>query len=114
MMHLKYNRSRNAFSMVEVIVAAVLFAVASAGIFATISYTNRSIESNTRVRASVFSKKILDQLNREVSAATWNTGGLSVGNHNVAADPDFTGCTASYVVSNVSSTRKVVLTVDCP
>lgn len=100
--------------MVEVIVAAVLFAVASAGIFATISFTNRSTESNTRVRASIFAKKILDQLNREVSAVTWDTGLLSVGNHNVPADANFAGCTASYVVSNVSSTRKVLLTVDCP
>ena len=51
--------------MVEVVVAAILFAVASAGIFATITRTNRT-ESVIRAKASLFSKKILDGLSKEL------------------------------------------------
>ena len=100
--------------MVEVIVAAVLFATASAGIFATISYTNRTIESGTRVRGAVFAKKILDSLNKEVIATSWNTGLLSIGSHNVPADASFPTCTATYVVTDAGGARKVVVTAVCP
>ena len=118
MMRKDLRHSQRAFSMVEVIVAAVLFALASAGIFATISYTNRTVESNKRVQASSFAKKILDGLNKEVVGATWGLAGnlLTVQGpaYVVPADPDFPGCTASYTVANAGTARKVRLVVICP
>jgi len=103
--------------MVEVVVAAVLFAAASAGVFATISFTNRSLESNTRVQAATFGKKILDRLRGAVVSATWNTGDLSIGTHtiNVGSDADFPACSAVYVVSDAGNgARKVEVNATCP
>ena len=111
-----YPQSLRAFSMVEVIVASILFAAASVGVFATISYTNRTAESTAKVKTAMFSKKILDQLNKDVSEATWATGSLTLGVHNVAAgsDPDFPACSATYTVSDASGARKVVVDATCP
>jgi prepilin-type N-terminal cleavage/methylation domain-containing protein len=117
----KLFQSKRAFSMVEVIVAAVLFAIASAGIFATISYTNRSVESDKRVQAATFSKKILDQLNKDVNALTWDivgSNGLTIGNHPIAlgSDSDFPQCFGGYDVTDPDGNggRKVLITIDCP
>ena len=104
--------------MVEVVVAAVLFAVASAGIFATISYTSRTVQSSSRVQAATLAKKVLDQLNTQVDASTWDTAGnlLTVGNYGPIADANFPGCTINYTASPDAATgaRKVLITVVCP
>jgi Tfp pilus assembly protein PilV len=110
--------SRRSFSMVEVIVAAVLFATASAGIFATISYTNHSSGSSgsdARVKAAFLAKMVLDQLNKEVNSSTWSSGLLSVGDHTWPAVAGFTGYTATYKVTEPDGpggARKVVVNVD--
>jgi prepilin-type N-terminal cleavage/methylation domain-containing protein len=112
---------QRAFSMVEVVVAAVLFAVASAGIFATISLTNRTAESGLRVQAATFAKEVLDQLNSAVDASTWKdpNNRLSPGIHNVplGSVPDFPACSATYEVSQPdgqNGARKVEIRADCP
>ena len=97
--------------MVEVIVAAVLFAVSAAGIFATITYTRPSAVSDSRIKAALYSKKVLDSLNKAVEGATWDSGLLSVGSHNWPADAEFTGYTATYTVSDAGGARKVVVNI---
>jgi prepilin-type N-terminal cleavage/methylation domain-containing protein len=110
---------QHGFSMVEVIVAAVLFATTAAGVFATISFTNRKVESDTRTQAVAFAKKILGQLNEHVNSSTWDQSNNSLtvkdDPYVVPADADFPGCTGSYLVSDPDGNggRKVVIEVTC-
>jgi Tfp pilus assembly protein PilV len=100
--------SQRAVSMVEVIVSAILFAAAAAGVFATISYTGKTATSHSRLEAALLSKKVLDQLSKEVNETTWASGALTVNTtHTWPADPDFPGYTATYTVSDVNGARKV-------
>jgi Tfp pilus assembly protein PilV len=105
---------KRSFSLVEVVVAAVIFAVASLGIFATINLMDKTATSDARLKAALFAKKILDGLSAEIEPGVNNTGGaLSSGTHQVADDADFSGYTASYYVSADTATgaRKVKVTV---
>jgi type II secretory pathway pseudopilin PulG len=105
--------SRRAFSMVEVIVAAILFAVASASIFGTISHTDQTAVSNSRVRGALLGRKVLDRLSKAVTTENWTTGLLTVGSHTWPADADFPGYVVTYeVTSDASGARKVVLSID--
>ena len=101
------------FSLVEVMVASVIFAMAATGIFATINLTNQSSGSDSRVKAALFGKKILDGLSREVSPDGWaEDGKLSLGEHQVSEDPDFSGYAARYTVfSDTTGARKVTVNV---
>ena len=103
--------SRRAFTMVEVIVAALLFAVSAAGIFATISYTTSTTISDNRIKAGLYSKRVLDSLTKSVASNTWDTSSLSVGNHTWPSDSDFPGYNASYVVTDAGGARKVQVNV---
>ncbi len=100
--------------MIEVIIASLLFAGAAAGIFATISYTNTSTESESKVKAARFSKKILDQLNKDVTSSAGATS-FTNGVHNWPADAEFPGYTATYTVwIEPSGARKVTVNAVWP
>jgi prepilin-type N-terminal cleavage/methylation domain-containing protein len=106
--------NRRAFSMVEVIVASVIFAAAVAMIFATMARTQLPVmSSDERVKAAFFGKRILDGLSRSVTANALAADDLDPGEHGPFYDnAAFPGYSATYVVTNgVDGVRKVVVNV---
>ncbi|MCK5580381.1 MAG: hypothetical protein KAJ18_03820 [Candidatus Omnitrophica bacterium] len=70
-------KSREAFTMTEVVVAAIVFTLASSGIIATVTSLNKpAAESTEYVTAAFLGKKILEGLRKEVDGETWNEGAL--------------------------------------
>ena len=66
----------NGFSLVEVIVAALIFSIAAAGLFMAISKTREPATVSTKeLEAAWCAKFYLDWLSSKVSASTWNTPG---------------------------------------
>ena len=81
---IRRKKSSTGFTITEVIVAAVIFTIAMAGIFTSISNLRQpAAESSQEVTAAFIGKKILDNLRTQVSAQTWNgvDGLLSLGTH---------------------------------
>ena len=69
------------FTIAEVVIATMIFTLAMAGVFATISQLRQpAVASSQQVTAAFIGKKILDDLRSEVSATTWNSGLLTPGN----------------------------------
>jgi len=78
--NIRRNHAQTGFSMVEVIVASLIFSLAAAGIFATVSSLNQpSQDSDEEVRAVFIGKQVLESLRTAVSANTWDTGPLAIG-----------------------------------
>lgn len=66
-------KNQHGMTFVEVIVAAMIFSLTSAGLFATITAINRPAGTSTReVKAVMLGKQILDGLRNEVDATTWD------------------------------------------
>ena len=64
---------KTGFSIVEVIIATVIFSIVAAGLFATISSLNQPAqESQEAVTAVLIAKQILEELYTEVNATTWD------------------------------------------
>jgi len=64
------------FTMTEVIVATVIFTLAMAGVFASISQLRQpAVESTQEVTAAFLGKRILEDLRREVNGQSWNVVG---------------------------------------
>ena len=63
--------------MVEVTVAAIVFALTAAGIFATVSAIRQPAGDTTReITAAFVGGQILESLRNEVDASTWNLSGF--------------------------------------
>lgn len=118
---LDQNRKKNkntGFTITEVIIATLIFSLAMAGVFASISQLRQpAVESSQEVTAAFLGKKILDDLRGDVNQDTWNSGNLVAGttygpytqtiggkayfySYDVIADPD--GTRARQVTLNVT------------
>ncbi|HSA31039.1 MAG TPA: prepilin-type N-terminal cleavage/methylation domain-containing protein [Candidatus Omnitrophota bacterium] len=63
---------RNGFSMVEVIVATLIFAMATAGILATLSALSRPAAESTReVQAAFIAQDIIESLRGQITTEAW-------------------------------------------
>jgi prepilin-type N-terminal cleavage/methylation domain-containing protein len=106
------KRSNNkGFSMMEALVAAMIFAIGVVGVYATMSSQNTpSMESDDRVKAAFAGKKFLESLRGKVDAQTYATGDLSIGTHTPVTVGTYS---FSYVVSSpgTSGARHVDLTI---
>ncbi len=106
------------FSLVEVVVASVVFAVSAAGVIAMMSSLNKpSEESSDAITASMVGKQILEKLRKDVDMVTWDDpgGALTVGDHTMAdVVIDGKTYTPTYTVVEDASTgaRRVDLHVD--
>ena len=114
MLHsMQYSHRRKAYSLVEVVVASVIFAGSSMFAFAAIGKLKQTEGySACKLNASLMAKKILDGLSKDVNALTWDSGNLSIGHHAGLTDIDFPGYTADYDVSDAAGARKVDITVN--
>lgn len=72
-------KTSSGFTLVEIIVAALVFALAATGLFAVISSLNRpSVESFEEVRAVYIAKGIFEQLKSMIDAELWDETDSSV------------------------------------
>ncbi len=109
----RHPYSNKAYSLVEVVVAAVIFSASAMLVFAVIGKLNQAQgQSAARLSCALMGKKIMESLSKDVVASTWDSGNMSIGTHSGLTDVQFPGCTAFYVVSDASGARKVVMTVN--
>lgn len=75
---LRIHKNQGFASMVEVIVTAIIFTIAAAGILTTVSMLKpHSAQSVRRLEAAYVGKSIIDELREQVDADTWNSAGVS-------------------------------------
>ncbi|MBL8012628.1 MAG: prepilin-type N-terminal cleavage/methylation domain-containing protein [Candidatus Omnitrophica bacterium] len=98
-----------AFSMVEVMIAAVILSISVIGVMATMSAQKEpALESDERVQAALAAKQFLEGLRGKVDATTYNTGDLSLGLH---SDVSLGSYTVNYLVSPDGNARKVEMNI---
>jgi len=112
--------NKRGFTLVEIAIAAVVFSVSIASVFASVSSFRTPVMTATRkIKAGQLSKKILDGLRQRVSNVM-AADTLQIGDHGTAGAPktdvDFPGYQYWYTVSNVggSTAVRVDLTVRTP
>ena len=113
--------NKRGYSLVEIIVAAVIFSVSIASVFASVSSFRIPVEDSTRqLRAAQLSKKILEGLRQKVADPMATNPDLSNGQHGTSGAPsvdaEFPAYQYWYTVSNVagSNVLKVDITVRTP
>ncbi len=97
------SRSQAGFSFTEVLVAAMIFAVASAGAILAMTAVRRpAADSAEAISAAYVGKRVLDGLRSKVSATDWDSGALSLGTHDLPNVATVGGVTynAVYVVED--------------
>ena len=100
--------SSAAYTMVEVMVAAVLFLVAATGVLATIVQTRKpAMDSNGRVRAAMYAEKVLGEMHSDIGANTWSSASWTAGTHTLPADAEFSGYNGTYTVTDVGGGKQV-------
>jgi len=73
----KYNFNHYAFTLVEIVIATVILAIAVLGVMsAFISGTKLVAASKYRLQAINYAQQILENLRQEVRADTWDSGNL--------------------------------------
>jgi type II secretory pathway pseudopilin PulG len=106
------NKADEGFaSMVEVIVTTVVFIIAAAGILTTVSMLKPSTALSTkRVEAAYIARGIMDQLRKEVDAATWGNAAspLAPGTYNFPSG----GYNITYIISEEPSSNLRRLTMN--
>ena len=84
---LKHLKSEGFASMTEVIIAAIIFAIAAAGVFTLLStFRVQGRQSTHRLEAAYVGKSVIENLRSSVSAENWNdpNSSLAVGSHQQA------------------------------
>lgn len=78
------KKKKNGFTLLEVIISAIIFTITAAGLLTAISMTRRPAqESTAKVQAIFHLKELMDSLASQVSANTWNlaSSNLAVGTY---------------------------------
>ena len=117
--NIRRQNLRNGFTIIEVVVAALIFAIATAGIFATVSSLSKPAQESTEeVTAAFLGKRILEDLRTSVDATTWslNSSFLSVGTHTLnSMNIDGIVYTGNYIVTadpSGTASRQVTLNLN--
>lgn len=108
-------RRKQGFTIVEVVMASIIFALTAAGIYTTLSALRQPAGESARdVTAAFLGEQFLQSMRNEVDQSTWNSGRLTLGNH-TETPVIINGITYSiaYTVSadSLSDARKVVLNI---
>ena len=117
---IRRKNTQTGFTMVEVIISALVFALAAAGIFATVSsLTHPSQESQEDVTAAFVGKKIFDNWRSQVSTDNWGSAPFNqvdAGWQDFPDSPietiDGTTYYGEYRVDAVSNTNAIKVTVN--
>jgi len=104
-------KSSNAFSMVEVIVAAVIFTLAAAGVLAAISRARAPMSiADERLKAAAYGEQVLANLRSHISDGDSLGPYLNDGVHELPVSPE--GYQTKYIVTTEpSGERRVDLNV---
>ena len=114
------------FSITETLVAAVIFAVTAAGIFATIGGLKKpGVKTNRSLEAAYIGQQVLEGMRNNVDAGKWNDPGdalygTAAGTaHNcnpqtIVKDGVTYQCTYTVTQDTNSGARKVVVNVTWP
>lgn len=113
------KRKTKAFTLVEVIISSVIFALAMAGVYASVSQLRQpATESSQEVTAAFLGKQILDKLRTQINAQSWNmvSGNLMAGQSytGLAATINGINYNYSYIVEDDpggTNARKVTLNI---
>lgn len=112
-----FNLNKNGLSLIEVILAAVVFSLSVAGFFAAIEAVRKPTQNTDSTRSAADEGKIiLEQLRQEVDSNKWTTSTWQDG----TTPRTFTGSngvqyTATYVVTtDAGGAKKVNVTLDWP
>lgn len=97
----------------EAALAAIIFAIAAAGIFSTVAVMRQpGAESEDRIGAAYFGQQVLENLRAKVDQGTWDTGELDPNRTHTVTSGIYT---ATYNVTTESSgAKKVTLQVTWP
>ena len=96
-------------SLIEVVLAALIFSITSAGLFSTFSAQRIATErSERRLQAVYYARQVLEELRARVDQRNWDSGDLSIGTHNLSSG----AFNAAYnVTQDPTGLRRVDLTV---
>ena len=121
----KNKNNKSGFSMVEALIAAVIFAVAVVGVFATSAALKKpTVVSDKKLTAAYIGKQVLEDLRSKVDQREWLTGSLATYNLALGDHGPFTFNNPTYqvaynvmwTVSSVpnSDARQVLVTIQWP
>ena len=111
------QNSQKGFTMVEAVVAALVFAAVVVGIFSTTAALKKpAVVSDKKLTAAYYGKQILEDLRSKVDQRDWDSGQLGVGVHGPLTinNPTYNVTySVNYTVNAIpgSSGRQVFLTV---
>ena len=111
------------FSLVEAMVAGVVFTIAVAGVFSSISSTTSSTSSTATVNKNLIAaycgQQVLESFRSKVDARDWSSGSLTLGDHTLSGPTlaPYSQCagvtSVVYTVSDAGNgARKVVANVN--
>ena len=111
---------KKTFTLTEIIVGSIILASVFGGLVASFiavcCYINKA--SMRLIAANLLARDVLSRLYNEVREDTYDTGGLSIGNHNNAINITIDGSqyTGSYTVSSIQERdyRRVSIAVNYP
>lgn len=109
--NIQYKRKTAGFSITEVTVAALIFALTAVGIVSTISSLRTpSATSQKDLQAAYYGQDILDDLRAKVDQRTWTNSSspLAVGTHTLPPDGIYN---AVYTVTDDGNGRNVTLNI---
>lgn len=70
--NIQYQNRNAGFTITEVIVSALIFAIAAAGVLATATTMRKpAVDSSEEVTAAFLAKRILDDLRSQLDSVTW-------------------------------------------
>lgn len=110
--------NKRAFSLLEVVMAALIFTTSTVGIFATVQViSNRLVADNVALMKILYAQYVLDSMRQNVTSVTWSSGAsLSVETgKSLPATSFYPGYAGTYdIVSDSSGARKIVISVTTP
>lgn len=113
-------KERRGFSITEVVVAAIIFSLAAAGMYATIvSFNKPAATFSEASQAAFIGKQVLESLRPSINQESWDSvnslvNPLSLGTHNwTAVTVDGISYNGNYLVESDTTTsgRKVTLNI---
>ena len=102
--------NQNGASLVEVLIAALIFTIAATGLFTTFASQRETTKRSQRqVQAAYYGRQVLEELRSKVDQRNWDSGDLQEGVHNLAPSGPYS---ATYTVTTTANGgRKVDLTI---
>jgi len=106
---LRHLKRKRGFTLVEIVIAAIIFSLVSIGLYATISALSGPAELSTKETTAAFlGKEALERLRLAVNAEVWDdsspaTNPLAPGPHATSVPVDGVTYTIQYDVSDDAS-----------